>query len=973
MSWVKEKRDLLEKHLEGVDADTDFDKHEELFYHLDDLQSLVPMLEEALAAAAPEVAADQDPKPSAPRGGAERKLNAQKSAAQEQRAKGRAVTDEEIAQAREYVERVLGPKIKVEFEKTTEYSGEWLDAEQTIRLSTLTNAGLIDVARHEALHAFFSKFVQNNPKAVHTLNSLVNNEGVVRQLQRLLKDEPAALEQLKDGEERLAYIYQFWGAGMLKLPHTPGTTVMAKVRKFLRRVFMMVSDEERAVNILHAFEAGQMQDPDTASRVIVQNLKLGTWASANPGRLGALSTRLAGMALPAHSILMGNASKSAREIGRLMFTNPGDERDGDGQVGYLNARNQRIRQYANLFRNAVDDLTPQQVERLTDALHRELTDDQVRDPAVIEARDKLQGMFARFHRYLTDENGVRMGKISENYFPVVFDAEKVLEGDFAHLLGTKYRDRMEHIAQIINAGRRAQTRESGMDAPTEITVEEVIEGVIHRIARTNPLDDSELDPLREDGVLRPWFASGERRVLNFLDPEDRAEYQERDLVKTVTRYINQGVRAAEYSKRFGRNGAGLHLLLMRAKGELESASVDMLKSGDLKNDEQRQTWVKRQYANIANAAGAMEGSLGHEIPEWWRNASSAAVVYQNVRLLPLALFASFVDPLGIAVRGGEMKDAFGAFMRGMKSVARNWGDMLREQPKEYQKDQWEQMAELAGVIDSATFSHLLADEYGSIYHKGFARKTNELMFKANGLEPWNRAMRIAATESAAKFMIRHNKGEDKHSARWMKELGFEVGSLPLDSNGQLIIRKDVMRQENPGMSEQEAEATVGKVHAALVRWVEGAILSPSAAHRPAWGSDPHYGMFWHLKQFAYSFHNTMLTRAKNEAGHGNYMPLGALAWYVPTMIGADITKALMLGGGELPGYMKGYDLGDWMLHGVDRSGGLGMAQPVVDAIGDPASLAGPMADQVWDAIVDPVEKTVVRALPANAVYSRAIF
>jgi len=72
--------------------------------------------------------------------------------------------------------------------------------------------------------------------------------------------------------------------------------------------------------------------------------------------------------------------------------------------------------------------------------------------------------------------------------------------------------------------------------------------------------------------------------------------------------------------------------------------------------------------------------------------------------------------------------------------------------------------------------------------------------------------------------------------------------------------------------------------------VEGAILSPNAAQRPALGSDPHFSMFWHLKQFAYSFHETIMKRALNEAKHGNVMPLGVFAWYIPTMIAADVTK-----------------------------------------------------------------------------------
>lgn len=436
--------------------------------------------------------------------------------------------------------------------------------------------------------------------------------------------------------------------------------------------------------------------------------------------------------------------------------------------------------------------------------------------------------------------------------------------------------------------------------------------------------------------------------------------------------MRQGVRTAEYSSRFGRTGALLDQQLGKIQKELEAASREMLAAGDLKNEKAREKWVKRQYRDVANAVGGMEGSLGHDISEGIRKINSWSIVYQNVRLLPLALFSSFVDPLGIVARGGEMREAFTTFTEGIKGVARQWTDAIREEPADRQKSQWEELAEHAGVIDTATFSHLLADEYGSVYLDGTTKKINEVMFKANGMEAWNRAMRVGATRSAVRFMERHNKAPTEHSARWMKDLGFEPGTLPLDSEGKLITDKRVMMSENPGMEMEEAEAKIAKVHSAINRWVEGAILSPNAAQRPAWGSDPHYSMFWHLEQFAYSFHETIMKRALNEAKHGNVMPLGVFAWYIPTMIAADVTKGLMLGAGELPAYMKGYDLGDWMLHGVERSGVLGIGQVAIDGVQDPTGLAGPAVEQITDIFVQPMEQNIVKALPVNALYSRAL-
>lgn len=876
-------------------------------------------------------------------------------------------TDADLKAAREYFDRVLGKQVKAEFENITGYSGEFIEADNLIKVSTLTNAGVMNVARHEALHAFFSKFIKANPKAVKVLSSLTDNERVLRRLQTLLKDEPAALEQLVDGEERLAYIYQFAMAGQLRLPHTPGTTLMHKIRKFLRRVFQMVSDDERAVDLLYAFEHGKMSDPSAGARAMAKVLDQGTWMTKGARSIDAITQRAAAMVLPANTILAESISPTARALAKQFFTNPGEEGAAEDGKGYLNARNEGMRRYDNLFRKAIDKLDKRQLDELTEAMQNETPTGDVHDPDVAAAKEQLHALFERFHRYLTKEKGLRIGKINEGYFPVVYDVDKVREGGLEKLLSGKYIGEINKMAAAINDKRSRGNPDAEM-----VSSDEVISAIVNHITRDNPLDDAELEPQRQDGVLRPWFASGERRVLDFLSPEDRAQFQEKDIVKTVSRYVRQGVRTAEYSSRFGRTGALLDRQLDKIQMELEDASREMLAAGDLKNEKAREKWVKRQYRDVANAVGGMEGSLGHDISEGIRKINSWSIVYQNVRLLPLALFSSFVDPLGIVARGGEMREAFTTFTEGIKGVARQWTDAIREEPADRQKSQWEELAEHAGVIDTATFSHLLADEYGSVYLDGTTKKINEVMFKANGMEAWNRAMRVGATRSAVRFMERHNKAPTEHSARWMKDLGFEPGTLPLDSEGKLITDKRVMMSENPDMEMEEAEAKIAKVHSAINRWVEGAILSPNAAQRPAWGSDPHFSMFWHLKQFAYSFHETIMKRALNEAKHGNVMPLGVFAWYIPTMIAADVTKGLMLGAGELPAYMKGYDLGDWMLHGVERSGVLGIGQVAIDGAQDPTGLAGPAVEQITDIFVQPMEQNIVKALPVNALYSRAV-
>ena len=484
--------------------------------------------------------------------------------------------------------------------------------------------------------------------------------------------------------------------------------------------------------------------------------------------------------------------------------------------------------------------------------------------------------------------------------------------------------------------------------------------------------NDKLDAQRQDGVLAPFFASKENRTLAWLSGEHAQPFLEKNLVATLSRYFHQGVRAAEYTDRFGADGAELEAKLMEIQGELTELSMAKLQRKEFKDDAARAKWVSRQYRDVAEAVGAMEGTLGKDVSPTVRKLNSWVTVYQNVRLLPLSLFASFVDPLGMVARGATMKEAYDAFLRGAKEVVTNWGDMFREEPKERQADQWEKLAEHVGAVDAALFAHHVSDEYSSVYMERGAKTINDTMFKLNGMEAWNRGMRVAGVKSAVAFIERHAGGADKiHSTRWLEELGLDPKNIPLDTEGKLITDKSVLMQQK-GMGKSQAEREIDAVHYAINRWVEGAILTPNAAQRPAWGSDPHYSMFFHLKQFSYSFHQTILKRAVKEMNHGNLAPMGAFVWYIPTMIAADITKGLIQGGGELPAYMKGYDAGDWMMHGVQRAGLLGAGQIGVDAGEDMFSLAGPGVEQMIDAMRDPLSETTIKALPAHGIYAQAL-
>jgi len=870
----------------------------------------------------------------------------------------RVATQAEMDEAKAYVRKVLGPQIKVEFKDITGYAGEWLDAEQAIQISTTAAPGVLHTAYHEALHGFFSKFVKSDPRVLDVLKNLAQNDKILARVAALLAGHPAAIDQLKSGEERLAYIYQFWAAGKLDLPMGKPRTMLQKVRKFFRRVLGLVKDSERAVALFEAFHGGQLAEPSAAGKVIARVLDEGTGVLKARRSMDGLTQWLAAKTMPAETVLATSESKAAQALAKEFFTNPGDETAGKEAEGYLNARRRVAARYNNTFAQAIRGLSDRDLTEVAKLLQDEAELADIPYAPHREAVGKIRGLLQRFYKYMSDERGLELGHAGEKYFPRVWNTHLLHEkkDQFVQMLATHYDAVLEQGAQ---------------GSKGKLSKEQVAERIWRALVDREGVNDK-LDAQRQDGVLAPFFASKENRTLAWLSGEHAQPFLEKNLVATLSRYFHQGVRAAEYTDRFGADGEALEAKLMEIQGELTELSMAKLQRKEFKDDAARAKWVSRQYRDVAEAVGAMEGTLGKDVSPTVRKLNSWVTVYQNVRLLPLSLFASFVDPLGMVARGATMREAYDAFLRGMKEVVTNWGDMFREEPKERQADQWEKLAEHVGAVDAALFAHHVSDEYSSVYMERGAKTINDTMFKLNGMEAWNRGMRVAGVKSAVAFIERHAGGADKiHSTRWLEELGLDPKNIPLDTEGKLITDKSVLMQQK-GMGKSQAEREIDAVHYAINRWVEGAILTPNAAQRPAWGSDPHYSMFFHLKQFSYSFHQTILKRAVKEMNHGNLAPMGAFVWYIPTMIAADITKGLIQGGGELPAYMKGYDAGDWMMHGVQRAGLLGAGQIGVDAGEDMFSLAGPGVEQMIDAMRDPLSDTTIKALPAHGLYAQAL-
>jgi len=885
-----------------------------------------------------------------------------------------APNDAEIFKARAYIGKVLGPKVTALFEKMfpdMTGSADWSDAKQTIRIATGSPVSVMQRAYHESMHGFFSNILKNHPETREMMQRALSTPEVSRRLEYLLKASPKAVASMKaDPEEAVAYAYQFWAAGMLTIGAKP-KNFFEKVQAFFRRVLGMVRESDKTLAIFEAFHDGKLVEPSVAGQAIAKVMATGEWQAKFLKRFDKQVQAVYSEVMTAHDVLRSSESATLRGLSTQWWANPGDPTSA-GQTGVIDRRGIKTNQYESRLHAVLDALSGENQERDLEALVGRMNGDKAEvSPEVEDAAVKLHALLDHYYKYAKSA-GLKMGERDMGkYWPVIWDLEKMVEQKdaFVTMLTTKYPMQLRSALATIQKAN-----------PNVTTVEEVAQAMHQAIVDRGGVDEGALDAHREDGILTPYFASQNTRTFDWIKAADRQPFLSTDIVSTATRYLHQGVRAAEYVRGFGEGGQMLRDTMAR-EGDVQEMTADgpikYAKDGpvvtelkaaanDLKlQGKEADEWIARRMEDAQRAMGAMEGVLGKDISAGARKFQSAAMVYQGLRVLSLSLFSAMLDPNGIKVAGGTTQNMLDAYVHGLKNVVGTWKDVLTGGKLRTRGDDQDLAnAETVGAISPTMFLEGMGAAHTSEYTAGPARKINRALFLANGLTAWDRSMRIMAVKAAMESIASNEKNASPaHSARWLKDLGLKQGDVTLDADGHLVIDRHSIAAFK-GISADEAAAEALKVHTAVNRWVNRAIVSPNAAQRPARASDPHYAMFYQLKQFTYSFQKTTMLYAFNEAKAGNTAAMGQMAMGMPIMIAADVSKAVLTGGGSLPGYMANWTMADWLAHSWNRAGLSGVGQFGIDALHDPlGTIGGPTISQAVNAVTHPVGETLLSAVP----------
>lgn len=935
---------------------------------------------------------------------------------------GKRATEEKVAAAKQHILDTLGTSVEALFVKYfgDNSSGSWTPGEliNTIRLAL--NGDVLGAAYHESMHEFLSQLRKAGGSATQAvLERVAKNPILNRKIELLLAEHPEAAAQVRnDPEEAVAFMYQFWRAGLLKLgPETQ--TFFEKVKAFFAKVLGKVSaevrDAQHAEAIMRAFSAGVLKEDATRDLML---RKLNESSEAHEAALAKVDKTGLGI-INAFGKFMFSAEammKATKNIDLISLAS-----DFNQEAGTAKGEQQDLfdatRQQMNIWMNRLDNiLTSYSAEDLELARHALSTGVPAKDRVAQEIVERINTFNEKMFEYLHTRDVRRMNENHQwvpvehrkNYFTRVWNTEAVRDNT------EKLRDMLlkHHLKELQNIAKQANgevLRNTTVDPlyasavelgknkgeRQSITPEMIADAIVVRLLNSG--GQVELDENTSSLGMTPVATSVNRRSLSWIDSKVFDEFMSKDITGIMTSYVASMVKRAEHTKVFGHGAERLKTkvdravlremggasLIANAEGRLGDAIRAWKKEREIAlnrgeeftepyptlrsvgqrshfyavGEDQGLLDLKKALKDLEQgfkAVMAMEGTLGADCSPALRKANSLMMTYQTVRLLPLVLFSSVNDIMGIVANdGGELKDAWAALTAGVKEIKLRWQDK-KSQGREAQR------AEMWGSVDAGTFMDSLGQMYGSSYFTGKAKRFSDSFFKWNGMEGWNRAMRITATSAAERAIKAYQAGgvdkTDKAAVARSEALfgkDFDHSTIALDANGDLDTNDSVNQ-------------------AAVMRWVNNAIMSPNAAHRPIWASDTRMAAVWMLKQFAYTFHRVMLKNAVAQAKLGNYRPAMVLVMgYAPVTIAADAVKEMLVPGDDPPWMKMG--LGAYLRHGVDRSGILGVPGMIFDSGSSyGVDLLGPSISQVAHIPFDPASRSAVGVLPFGGRLQRLV-
>lgn len=796
------------------------------------------------------------------------KLNTQLGGAQQN-----TISPQDQAAITADLERQLGPNIKVAFDDffniggSGSYTYDSTTGQRVIKIAMQAIAPNT-VGWHEAIHDFMKMAGDDraSEKMKRELLEVAGSQKIIARLRELLKDHPGALEQIEtDPEERLAYAYQFWLQGQLRFGSDKNGNVFQRIHAFITELLQKI--------------AGVIPTGDRAEQYLA-NFYQGNFAdhATQPNVIAQIQANS-----PTYADKMQQFSKVLGDVGTKLFTASTDRlRRTDikalGQIAdafHVDPGNEDAKSKGLPFlqRRAMANgvWTNKMTEILDKATVQEMRDAidnlQSMQPPSNKLEQDIRDMLDKLWDYQEKAGVKRLEWNGQEWIERPLQKSK----DYFPRIWDR-RALAENPSDFIAAVNRA-----GHDGLSVYT------------ALLNNFDEGKVD-LRDPDSFTPWNQSINNRVLDFIDQSNAADFapfQVKDLPNTLNTYIGQAVHRGEYARQFGNQGEWIEQKLEEAK---------------------QQGATSEEIKTARDVIAGMQGTLQYNMNPKIRSLMAGVITAENLILLPLTIFSQVVDAFAIGARSNSWADAGKALSQGFKDVARSF----TKNADVFTAD--ERLAADLGIIDESATMEAMGMLHHGQYMNDFMRKLNNKFFRLNRMEQWNRSMRVTAMVTAQRFILANTD-----NPRYMQELGLKKSDVKELPDGSLAIT------EADGLTPEQAR----RMRTAMFKFVDTAVLRPNAAHRPVWGNDPRFMLLFHLKQFSFTFQNTVLKRMKNELRYGNAKPAMVLLGTIPAIMLSDLAKKAATGG--IP---TDYSFASALGNGILRSGLLGTKSFGTDAFQD---------------------------------------
>lgn len=760
--------------------------------------------------------------------------------------------------------------------------------------------------------------------------------------------------------------FALWATGKLKLVDKRTLAVLHELRDVVKKTFGFVTDKQVAERVLADLKAGRYDPKESTRRVLENEVRAGFRARIKEGDTNAKiemaihkavtkTTHLVHDKLaPVYDRVFNDLDHrirathipALRQLADIVHRQTGERGEGETLTQSITRNRAKLWDRATKL---TEGLSLRDQAKLVKALRTKAK----LDGPLEKRRQAIAAFMGDMHHYL-EMAGVEVGHIKD-YWPVAVDPRKIQnrEADFRALLSDPK----------LEAGMRDYFKSKDWDV-TKMTQKDMVDAM-YRMAASE-FDYSQNGISFADGLV-PGGREFRTRVSEFIYRTGDealinkfAKFQSGNLEQTLIPYITHAVRRAESTRRLGAmkddvGGSPLEQLLDKAK--TQGAGEEQIQ-------------LAKDYINAAlgsygtgpnpffqKALGAFDRvfdtKLGDMNSAQYRKLSNAIIAYQNLRVLGLGLFGNLVDPMGVWVRSSSAGQTWTGYKAAMKAAFAKGDTHLAD------------MAHVVGTVERHALGEALAYNYGGSGDdlNSLSMRINRALFRVNGMESITRFARLAATETANKFLLRHANDPTTHSARYLDELGLKPSDIKEDP-------------EHPGYVKLTT-----KVEKAIYQFVDESVLRPVATQRPLWHNDPHFAVLAQYKGYLYSFYNTVVQRMLHEAHNGNFRGLMPIVGYMGVTMAAELLREMVQYGPGGNPRRKDWDAADYLALSADRSGLLGPKLGILeDSLTDVErgnipgqSITGPAVSQAGELLKTVAgrrsfDSTAVHALPGQSIY-----